>query len=418
MKKIIASAGLVAVSTAGLQAAAPALSPMEASKPWSISATLRGFYDDNYTSIAKPLAEDSFGIEVRPAIALNFPFEQSFIGAGYIYSLRWYEARPDHEIDQSHEFTLRADHRFSERFSVDFDDSFVFSDEPSVFDDQGPVTTFLRTDAEAFRNRATINFDAQLTELVGLGLGYENGWYDFDQEGPGSRSALMDRFEHDFHIEGRWHARENLSAILGYGLNIFSYTDDEVIATDLAGNPVGFSEDRDKISQRVYVGADYAWTSQFRISGKVGGEYTDFHEADEDQVTPWVQIAGTYNYLPGSYLQFGFLHGRNATDRATPNLADQIVLDQESSTLFATLTHRITPRLDGSLIGRVQRSEFQEGLWDGEIDNFVMLGLNVEYRFTPNWATEVGYNYDRLDSDLPARSFTRNRVYAGVRATY
>jgi hypothetical protein len=47
-----------------------------------------------------------------------------------------------------------------------------------------------------------------------------------------------------------------------------------------------------------------------------------------------------------------------------------------------------------------------------------MLGLNLEYRFTPNWATEFGYNYDRLDSDLPFRSFTRNRVYAGVRATY
>jgi hypothetical protein len=30
----------------------------------------------------------------------------------------------------------------------------------------------------------------------------------------------------------------------------------------------------------------------------------------------------------------------------------------------------------------------------------------------------LGYNYDRLDSDLAFRSFTRNRVYFGVRATY
>jgi outer membrane scaffolding protein for murein synthesis (MipA/OmpV family) len=44
--------------------------------------------------------------------------------------------------------------------------------------------------------------------------------------------------------------------------------------------------------------------------------------------------------------------------------------------------------------------------------------LNLEYRFNPNWSTEVGYNFDRLDSDLRDRSFTRNRVYAGVRATY
>lgn len=424
MKKIIASAGLVAVSAVGLQAAAPGLSPMEASKPWSISATLRGFYDDNYTAVHKSAEDDSFGVEIRPAVGLNFPFEQSFVGVGYIYSLRWYEGREDNETDQSHEVTLRADHRFSERFSVDFDDSFIYSQEPTVVDDTGAVTTFQRTDADAFRNRAAIHFDAQLTELVGLGLGYQNNWYDYDQEGPGSRSALLDRFEHDFNIEGRWHARENLFASLGYGLGIVSFTDDDVIAAipdPLDPNilvPVAFSEDRDSISHRVYVGAEQAVSSQFRISAKVGGEYTDFTELGEDSLTPWAEIAGTYNYLPGSYLQFGFRHDRNQTDRATPDPDGDIVTDQESSSLFASLTHRITPRLDGSLIGRVQRSEFNNGAFDGDLDYFVMLGANLEYRFTPNWSTEVGYNYDRLDSDLPFRSFTRNRIYAGVRATY
>jgi len=419
MKKIIASAGLVAVSAAGLHAAAPGLSPMEASKPWSISATLRGFYDDNYAAAHKSFEDDSFGIEIRPAAALNFPFEQSFIGLGYIYDLKWYEGRPDEEIDQSHEFTLKADHRFSERYSIDFQDSFVYSDEPGILEDQGFVTQFLRTDAEAFRNRAAINFDAQLTDLVGLGLGYQNGWYDYDQEGPGSRSALLDRWEHDFNIEGRWHARENLFASLGYGLGIVSYTGDDVIAD--SGPPffvpLAVSEDRDQVAHRVYVGAEQAVTSQFKVSAKVGGEYTDVEVGDDD-LTPWAEVAGSYNYLPGSYLQFGFRHDRNPTDRTHPDADGNIVTDQESSALFASVTHRITPRLDGSIIGRVQRSEFRDGSIDGDIDYFVMLGLNLEYRFTPNWSTEVGYNYDRLDSDLGGRSFTRNRVYAGVRATY
>src|SRR5688572_19284508 len=301
MKKIIASAGLVAVSAAGLQAAAPGLSPMEATKPWSISATLRGFYDDNYTAIHKSAEDDSFGFEIRPAFGLNFPFEQSFVGLGYIYSLKWFEGRPDEETDQSHELTLKADHRFSERFSVDFSDSFVYSDEPGIVDDSGAVTTFLRTDAEAFRNRAAINFDAQLTELIGMGLGYENNWYDYDQEGPGSRSALLDRFEHHFNIEGRWHARENLFASLGYGLGIMSYTDDEVISANALN--VFESDDRDSISHRVYVGAEQALTTQFKVSGKIGGQYTDYSELDESDVSPWVEITGSYNYLPGSYFQ-------------------------------------------------------------------------------------------------------------------
>src|SRR5688572_739164 len=166
MKKIIASAGLVAMSTAGLQAAAPGLSPMESTKPWSISATLSGFYDDNYTAVHKSLEEDSFGVEVRPAIGLNFPMEQTLVQASYVYSLRWFEARPDHETDQSHEVTLRANHRFSERYAIDFSDAFMYSSEPQQIDDTGPVTTFIRTDADAFRNRAGLEFDAQLTDMV------------------------------------------------------------------------------------------------------------------------------------------------------------------------------------------------------------------------------------------------------------
>jgi hypothetical protein len=414
MKKIIASAGLVAVSTAGLQAAAPGLSPMETAKPWSISATLRGFYDDNNLTLPSSAdPEGSFGFEVRPAASLNLlPTEQTFIGVGYIYSLRWYEAREEDSADHSHEFTVRADHRFTERFKVDFDDSFVYAQEPEVIDEGAIVTApNRRTDADAFRNRAGINLDMQLTELIGFGLGYRNHWYDYDQEGAFSRSALLDRFEHYFRAEGKWHAREHLSALLGYQMAIFDYTSDELINDTLVG------DDKDNVSHQFFVGAEQALTSQFTAAARVGAQYTDYDTIDGDELSPWVDISGTYTYLPGSFLQFGFRHARNATDVALGSGAD-VTTDQETSALFASLNHRITPRMTGSLVGQYQRSTFNNGPADGEIDNFLLLGLNLEYRFNPNWSTELGYNFDRLDSDLPARSFTRNRVYAGVRATY
>src|SRR4026207_954233 len=98
MKKIIASAGLIAVSsTVGLQAQyAPSLTREEVSKPWSISASLRGFYDDNYLAAHKDVGkDDSFGIEFSPAGAVHFnPTDQSRLRLDYIYSLKWYEGRP------------------------------------------------------------------------------------------------------------------------------------------------------------------------------------------------------------------------------------------------------------------------------------------------------------------------------------
>jgi uncharacterized protein (PEP-CTERM system associated) len=122
--------------------------------------------------------------------------------------------------------------------------------------------------------------------------------------------------------------------------------------------------------------------------------------------------------LPGSYAQFGVRHERNATDIASGTDPNDIVTDQETTALFLSVNHRITPRLIGSVVGQYQRSTFSNGPLDGEVDNFLLMGLNLEFRINPNWSTEVGYNFDRLDSDLTDRSFTRNRIYAGVRATY
>jgi uncharacterized protein (PEP-CTERM system associated) len=88
--------------------------------------------------------------------------------------------------------------------------------------------------------------------------------------------------------------------------------------------------------------------------------------------------------------------------------------------LYATWNHRITPRLFGSMTGQIQNSTYNNGAFNNETDRFYLLGLNLEYRFTPNFSAHVGYNYDKLDSDInnPPRSFDRNRVYMGIAASY
>jgi len=51
------------------------------------------------------------------------------------------------------------------------------------------------------------------------------------------------------------------------------------------------------------------------------------------------------------------------------------------------------------------------------------MDLNLSYAFNPNLSAEVGYMFDRLDSDVmysltTDRSYSRNRVYIGLRAAY
>ena len=281
---------MVAISAAGLQAQyAPGLSRMETTKPWSISASLRGFYDDNYFAQPKGFADESFGFELRPRVAFNLPMEQTYIGGSYTYSMKYYEARANDHIDHTHEVDLKLDHRFSETMKVAFNDSFVYAREPEVVEGSGTTISTFRTDSDVLRNRASIDFTVRLTDTFGLAAGYENGWYDYQDSGTGSRSALLDRFEHTFRLDGRWQARPDLVGIVGYQLGIINYTDDELLT--LTG-PLT-SGDRDTRSHYGYVGAEYTITEELSFAGRVGIQYTEYTELDKDELVPLrMSVAG------------------------------------------------------------------------------------------------------------------------------
>ena len=416
MKRIIASAGLVAVGATGLQAAyAPGLTPLETAKPWSVSATVRGFYDDNFATAPSSFTgkKDSFGLEFSPAAAINVPLEQTFLGASYVYTMRYYEGRPNHHFDHSHEATLKLDHRFSERYRLTFNDAFAYSEEPEVIQPTGTaLSVFTRTDASALRNRANIELTAQLTELFGLRPGYQNIWYNFLDSGVGSHSAALDRVEHYFHLDATYQAQEHLIALVGYEFGVRDYTSNEL----LAPGSVFTGDSRDSQSHKGYVGAEWAMSSQLNASAKVGVQFTTYDSlTGNDEVSPWADLNATYTYLPGSYVQIGIRHDRSATDFVGD--ATDVVRDQETTSLYGSVNHRVTREITASVLGQFQRGTFSGGSFDGDVENFLTLGLNIEYRINPNWAVEGGYNFDRLDSDV-GRSFTRNRVYLGASATF
>ncbi len=410
MKRLIASAGLVAIGASGLQAAnTGGLSDSQVSKPWSVSATLRGFYDDNYATLPKssPLKKDSYGLEFKPAGSVHFlPTDQTFIALSYVYSLKYYFDRPDSSTDQSHEATIKLDHRFTERYRLTFEDAFAYSQEPEVIDSTGPITTPIKTNSDALRNNAALKFDGQLTELLGYQLGYQNTVYDYTQTGVGSRSALLDRYEHLINADLRAQLQEHLTALAGYQFGYVDFTGSEPI---FAGGPLGSI--RDNFSHYLYVGGEYAVSSQLKGAAKVGVEYTRFPHLNNTEVNPYADINATYTYLPGSFVQVGFKNARNATDVADAG-------DQQSATFYASVNHRITSQLTASLLGQFQHSTYTGGASDGNVDKYFLLGMNLEYRINQNWAAEIGYNYDRYDSDLAGRSFTRNKVYIGARASY
>jgi len=428
MNKLTTTAGFIALSAASLHAAvdAPVAGSAEAQKPWSVSATLRGFYDDNYNTSPDWLKRDSFGFEISPSVGVNLVREQTTFGFNYTYDARYYDDRRDDQWDQSHLINGKISHAFSERYKADISDSFVIAQEPTVLDPSQIVTVPLRTNGDNMRNTVNASFSAGIAEDTDLVIGYVNNWYDYDQEGIGSRSALLDRVENIGRIDLRHVFLPTTVGVLGYQFAAVDYNSPDPIGLQFGRFPIP-ADVRDSYHHYMYLGVDHAVTSQLNLSARVGAEYVDYHEqhrilgTDDSGWGPYADINSTWTYMPRSYVQLGLRHQHSTTDvgyfgGATPTQ------DMEATTIYGSLNHAITQKFMASLIGTYQHSTFQSGAADGLNDDLFLVGVNLTYEFNKFLAAEAGYNYDRLDSELSdigiPRSYTRNRVYIGIRASY
>lgn len=438
MKKIVASVGLVALGASSLQAAVlPGLTE-EAGKPWSVSATLRGFYDDNFNTAPDDDAgygdyeRDSFGFEVSPSVLFAFPIDQTTISAGYTGSYKYYEnkliGRGGHD-DWSHTFNVSLDHAFSERYNLSVKDSFVIGQEPDLLRTGNAMTTFQRVPGDNIRNFGAIKFRGEATRQFGYELGYANSLFKYDDTGERtdvdgnvlpSLGGLLNRLEHVGNLDLRWKVQPQTVGLVGYQYREVNYTEDEIIADDPFTGLTAESEDRNSRTHYVYAGLDHTFTPTLSGAIRAGAEYTDYYNDDftDGSWSPYALANVRYTYMPQSFVELGVTHDRNATDVIGID-ADSVTLDQESTVAYVSLNHRITSKLFGTLLGQYQHSTFEGGPSDNDSEEFWMAGVNLEYRFNPYFSAHAGYNYDLLDSDTDFnRDMHRNRVYIGVTARY
>src|SRR6185436_13932211 len=215
MKRIVASVGLVAVGASGVTAASAAdMTTTEGAKPWSVFATLRGFYDDNVNSVPKSQnPTETFGWEVSPGLNLKWTGEQTSLVLGYVYSYLYYDITPPGNADkndQTHSFQALVTYNFNERNSVKVQDSFVIGQEADLLRAGSTFTGFQRVPGNNIRNYGGFTFNSELTRLFGVELGYDNVFFHYQDTGAfitngvvsPSEGGLLDRLENYVHLDG------------------------------------------------------------------------------------------------------------------------------------------------------------------------------------------------------------------------
>lgn len=429
MKKVIASAGVLALGALGVQSVHADSNLLTSSdKPWTLSGTLRGFYDNNYNTQPdhSPAKLASWGIEIRPQVAVAYSTGPTTINASYTYDDRYYAERPGNKNDQSHDFELSFLHSFNELYSVDLLESFVVAQEPEVID--ASLSLPLRANGNNFRNIAALNLHAQPTRLLGFVIGYANSFYDYTGLPPAgvnlpSYGTTLNRFEHLITLDSRWTINEETVGIFGYQFQAVDYLAHGSLA------PAGFAyvspESRNSYSHSVYVGVEHSMRSDWTVSLHAGAQYVDYYNepagSNPSSLGPYVEASSQYTYMEGGALTVGFRHSKNQTDVGFDTATGSVTMDAESSSVYGTVEQTLSflsPKLIGRLSAQYQTSRFNGGGFNNAHDVFYLLGLNLTYQFTHYLSAEAGYNYDLLQSDVPGRPYDRDRVYVGVTATY
>ncbi len=401
MNKKIITLGVAAIGVAGVQAA-------DAGKVWEVTASLRGFYDDNYTTSPDQLAEESWGIEVSPGI--NFTLGEGTdmeFSAGYAFGMRYYEDRESDNEDYGHELGISLDKKFSDTSVLLLSNGLVVAQEPEILNGGTP----LRIEGDNLRNTFAARYRRVLSGSTGVDIGYGNSIFDYEEE---YHSSLLDRSYNEVSLDVFYGMAET-EYYAGYRYSSTDFEGDVLQVPGLVFNPAA----RSNHAHAGYVGARHQLDKNILANVRAGVQNVDYYDFDlmpglipEDESSPYVDARMEWEYAEGSKLVAGATLARGATDLQAA--------DQEISSVYAQLLHKISGRVHGTLTGRFQDAEISGGgeRLDGKEESLLLLGASLTYAVADNIWAEVSYNYDELDSDVPYRSFERNYLSVGIGTTY
>ena len=403
-------------------------------KLWNVSASLRGFYDDNYS--VTPAQKGSFGVEFSPSVSANVAFGQTDIGIRYTFGMYYYLQRDQvgiNPFDLTHTGDLWVDHAFNERWKLNLTDSAAVGQDPQLV--QGGAV--VRVNGNNLGNRFSAKLNTDWTRDFSTSLHYGNNIYVYSDNSVTnttganpSNAALLNRIEQNAGLDLQWHFTPDTIGFVGYNYSWVRYDGSGLIApTFILINPPNpprtvlyYSNARDYDAHYGYVGLTEQLTPNLSCSLRGGASLVDsFNDpvSPNTSVAPYADVSVTYTYRPGSYLQGGYTQNINSTDVAAPNAVTHHLTEyQETSTFYMDINHQFNSKLSGTLLGQYSYSTYKDGAYGGNGDDDFSASVSLNYQVNRHLSAEAGYNFDDLLSTINNRGYTRNRVYLGLSANY
>jgi hypothetical protein len=365
---------------------------------WSVNVSLREGYSDNVFT-TQTNKQDSLTTSIEPTLLLNFPMERTFMGLRYGYGATYYSDRPGGKIDQYHTVDVLFSHQFNTRLTLDMKDNIRRGIEPELvesFANGPPITTRRRGDYLYNSIDGTLVY--ALAQRWAASLGGVWQYWRFDET---TNAVVNDRDIYQanaaiiFAVSPRTHV----------GVN-YQLERSEFVGTNSARNATAHTG---------FLSLARQFSPKLSLQANGGMEIREFDDGTS-QTAPSASVTASYNYGPDSAISAGFAYQISTTEAGGFRSTD-------STSLFGSVNHRLTARLQASASIAYSISTFQNPISGsssqaGLEENAFRTGFSLTYAFRRWLSADLTYTYEELRSDVPDRNFERNRVDLGVRFIY
>ena len=381
----------------GLMAALPAwavyapIPEQEQGKDLTVTLAAALSHDTNiFGSANGAIASDVY--EFSPKIAYNASLtDQTFLSLSYKLTLDHFTDRPGEKNLDSHDLSARVAHAFSSATTIDLIDSYQIARNPESLLNGLPVNA----DQSLKHNEFDANFATTITAKTGVTVKARTADYQY-------RSATLgrslDRIENLYGLAGDY-AFLPETKLVG-----------EVRHQDVFYSKLG--EIKNKFSDYLMGGADYAVAKKLTASGRAGVEWRH-RDAERSTTAPYVELSVKYDYVEGSFLTAGYVHTLDESSDTT-RFTDTLV-----NRFFVNLQHKLTALIavSGSLTYEPSQLEGRRGQVNINEDT-LRAGFALSYLPTKHWTISLSYDNDRVNSDDPGRNLRRERVGANAIYTF
>ena len=346
-------------------------------------------YDTNVFGSAVMNVESSvfhFAPKADYSASLN---SQYFVSLSYQLTIDHFDNRPGDKTLDGHEINARFARAFSPDTTLDLIDSFQVTRNPESLLNGLPVNS----DQSNNRNELIATFTTAPTAKIGLTVKARTVNFNYRDA---ALSRSLDRIENLFGVSGNYAILPEIKAVA------------EFRHQDVYYHKVG--ETKNKASDYLMAGADYAFAKKVSATARVGAEWR-LRDAERATNSPYAEVSLKYSYTESSYLSGGYVF----TMEETSNLAQ--FTDTKVNRVFVSVQHYLSALIVASGSVTYESSLLQGRRGRSNVDeNTARFGGALSYLPTKNWIVSANYDLDKVRSVDRSRELLRHRV--GVSANY